>query len=386
MKKVAFSLLGREGWHAGFVYITNLCRAVQMTKNSETAFSLVLSSKDTYVPEDMKHLFHETIVFPPSLRWKGDWFIDQGFKHIFQRDLIQNRFLARHQIKVIAFGVAPRGSRIPTLSWLPDFQHIHLPEMFSPEECEKRNHSFMRIAVNSTRILLLSESVKRDFDSFAPPYAHKARVVRPASYISPTVYETSPKSVADAYHLPGKFIYLPNQFWKHKNHSRVFQAVRLLKDQGIEVIVVCSGNLIDYRHPNYFSELLQMASRLEIRNQIVFLGLIPRDHVFILIRQSICVLNPSLFEGFGLTTDEARSVGKQLLLSDIHVHKEQGPPKAIFFDPRDQEDLAKKIAEIWRDKSPGPDPELEAEARETLPGRMKVFGESFLSVVREVLS
>jgi glycosyltransferase involved in cell wall biosynthesis len=108
--------------------------------------------------------------------------------------------------------------------------------------------------------------------------------------------------------------------------------------------------------------------------------------VFILIRQSICVLNPSLFEGFGLTTDEARSVGKQLLLSDIHVHKEQGPPKAIFFDPRDQEDLAKKIAEIWRDKSPGPDPELEAEARKTLPGRMKVFGESFLSVVREVLS
>lgn len=383
---VGFSLLGREGWHAGYVYTSNLIRALRMLKTEETDFSLLLTEKDFYVPEDLKNLFHEVISYPSFPRWTPTWCIDQGLKRIVGRDLIRDRFLGRHQVKVIAFGEAPKGSKIPTLSWLPDFQHIHLPEMFSPEECAKRKDSFMRIAVNSTQILLLSESVKRDFESFAPPYAHKARVVRPASYISPTVYETSPKSVADAYHLPEKFIYVPNQFWKHKNHSRVFQAVRLLKGQGIEVIVVCSGNLIDYRHPNYFSELLQMASRLEIRNQIVFLGLIPREHVFALIRQSICVLNPSLFEGFGLAADEARSLGKQVLLSEIDAHREQSPPRAIFFNPRDHEELARKMAEVWREKPPGPDSELEAEARDSLPARMKAFGQAFISGVYEVLS
>jgi glycosyltransferase involved in cell wall biosynthesis len=268
---------------------------------------------------------------------------------------------------------------------LPDFQHIRLPEMFSPEECEKRNNSFMHIAANSTRILLLSESVKRDFESFAPPYANKARVVRPASYISPTVYEMPPKSITDAYRLPEKFIYVPNQFWKHKNHSGVFKAVRLLKDQGTEVIVVCSGNLTDYRHPNHLSDLFQMTSRLEIRNQIFFLGLIPRNHVFSLIRQSVCVLNPSLFEGFGLGTDEARSLGKQLLLSDIDAHREQNPPRAVFFNPRDHQELAPALADLWREKPPGPDPELEDEAKASLPERMKTFGEAFLSAVKEVL-
>lgn len=387
MKKIAFCLLGNENnWHAGLVYITSLLRALQMIKDNQAVFSLVLLAEEISTPQDLKKLVHETIGYPTHNRWTVPWFFDQAAKKVLRHDFYRSRFLTRHQIKVIAFGEAPQGSKIPWLSWLPDFQHIHLPEMFSPEESAKRNDSFMRVAVNSTRILLLSESVKRDFESFAPPYAHKASVVRPASYISPTVYETSPKSVADAYHLPEKFIYLPNQFWKHKNHSRVFQAVRLLKDQGIEVVVVCSGNLIDYRHPNYFSELLQMASRLEIRNQIVFLGLIPRDHVFILIRQSVCVLNPSLFEGFGLTTDEARSLGKQLLLSDIDAHREQAPPRAIFFNPRDHEELARKMADVWREKQPGPDSELEAEARDSLNGRLKAFGESFLSVVQEVVS
>jgi len=387
MKKIAFCLLGNENnWHAGLVYITSLLRALQMIKDNQAVFSLVLLAEEISMPHDLKKLVHETIGYPTHHRWTVPWFFDQAAKKILRHDFYRSRFLTRHQIKVIAFGEAPRGSKIPWLSWLPDFQHIHLPEMFSPEECERRNDSFMRIAQNSTRILLLSESVKRDFVSFAPLYAHKARVVRPASHIPPMVYETPPRSVADAYRLPGRFIYLPNQFWKHKNHSSVFQAVRLLKDQGTEVIVVCSGNLIDYRHPNYFSELLQMVSRLGIWPQIVFLGLIPRDHVFSLIRQSICVLNPSLFEGLGLATDEARSLGKQLVLSDIDAHREQDPPRAVFFDPRDYQDLATKMAEVWREKQPGPDSELEAEARDSLNGRLKAFGESFLSVVQEVLS
>ena len=75
----------------------------------------------------------------------------------------------------------------------------------------------------------------------------------------------------------------------------------------------------------------------------------------------------------------------RLDLSDIAAHREQNPPGAVFFDPRDQEDLAKKMAEVWRESLPGPDPEMELEARASLAERMKAFGEAFLSVLKEVL-
>ena len=39
-----------------------------------------------------------------------------------------------------------------------------------------------------------------------------------------------------------KYFYLPNQFWKHKNHKVVFEAVKILKDQGRDITVLCSVN------------------------------------------------------------------------------------------------------------------------------------------------
>jgi glycosyltransferase involved in cell wall biosynthesis len=386
MKRIAFNLLGRPGWQAGFVYLTNLFHALQMANQTEEFFPLVILPEDGSMPQELKEFFHEWIRFPAFKRLTVPWFLDQTAKKIFRYDFNRCRFLSRHQIRLIAFGEAPQGSKIPWLYWLPDFQHIHLPEMFSKEEYEGRNHYFMRRAKAATRIVLLSESVKRDYQSFAPSYAYKARVIVPISYIPPKIYEIIPKSIADIYSLPDRFIYFPNQFWRHKNHEAVFRAVRSLKDQGLEVFIVCSGDLTDFRHPNYFSELLQLASRLGIFRQILFLGLIPREHVFALIRQSICVLNPSLFEGFGLPTDEARSVGKQTLLSDISAHREQNPPGAIFFNPNDEQDLASKLKLVWSQQSPGPDSKLEAEARETLPSRLRLFGESFMSLLHEVVT
>ena len=386
MKRIAFDFLGRPGWQAGSVYLTNLFHALQMAKQTEEFFPQVILPEDGSMPQELKEFVHEGIRYPAFKRLTVPWFLDQTAKKLFCYDFNRCRSLSRHQIRLIAFGEAPQGSKIPWLYWLPDFQHIHLPEMFSKEECEGRNHYFMRRAKAATRVVLLSESVKRDYESFAPSYAYKARVIVPVSYIPPKIYEIIPQSIADIYSLPDRFIYFPNQFWRHKNHEAVFRAVRHLKDQGLDVFIVCSGDLIDYRHPNYFSELLQLASRLGIFHQTLFLGLIPRDHVFALIRQSICVLNPSLFEGFGLTTDEARSIGKQTLLSDIPAHREQNPLGAIFFNPRDEKDLASKLKLVWSQQSPGPDLKLETEARETLPSRLRFFGESFISLVREVVT
>ena len=101
-------------------------------------------------------------------------------------------------------------------------------------------------------------------------------------------------------------------------------------------------------------------------------------------RQAICVLNPSLFEGFGLTVDEAKSIGKRVLVSDIPAHREQDPPSAIFFDPYSYEDLAERLTAIWRATPPGPDIELERDARESIRNRLRAFADSFISIVREV--
>jgi glycosyltransferase involved in cell wall biosynthesis len=74
------------------------------------------------------------------------------------------------------------------------------------------------------------------------------------------------------------------------------------------------------------------------------LGLIPFDDVLALNAAADAVLNPSLFEGWASSVEEAKSLGTPLILSDIDVHREQAP-SAQFFSPRNPEALGARLIE-----------------------------------------
>ncbi len=385
--KIAFHTMGGESWIAGQIYLRNLFYALQQTCRNESRLFLLVPAGQ----QNIENYAHSTqvdgvISYNIPQRWHPLWAANGLVKRLSSRDIIIERVLRKHRIKVLFSPYfAYKYPKIATLSWLPDFQHVHLPEMFSEAERLSNDRIFLRCARLATRVISMSDAVRKDFESFTPMYAHKAKVLRPVSYVPQSIYEYDLPSILNLYHLCEKFVYLPNQFWKHKNHELVFGALKILKDKGIKVIVVCSGYPADGRHPTYFTDLWQKLSQWDIRDQVIYLGLIPHEQVLLLMRQSICVLNPSLFEGWGTTVDEARSVGKQVLLSEIPAHREQNPPKAKFFDPRNCNDLTETLGQTWVNTEPGPDIELESEARYNLPARLRAYAEAFVSVAREAV-
>ncbi|MER8775718.1 hypothetical protein NKH79_13690 [Mesorhizobium sp. M0977] len=69
------------------------------------------------------------------------------------------------------------------------------------------------------------------------------------------------------------------------------------------------------------------------------LGLVPYEDVFGLNAASDALINPSLFEGWSTTVEEAKALGTRMLLSDISLHREQAP-NATFFPVDDAVALA----------------------------------------------
>lgn len=384
--KIAFHIVGGKHWNAGTIYLRNLFFALRQKYRKEVELYLLAPTGQETVDDHVNFVQPDDVIFYRVQKgWISLWAIDRLIKRLLSCDMIVGHVLRSHGVDVLfGFGLINQYFRVATLSWLPDFQHIHLPEMFSEAERHSRDRIFLQSARLATRIVLPTEAAKKDFESFAPNYADKAVALHPISYVPQSIYSYDLNSILKFYHLPEKFVYLPNQFWKHKNHERVFYALKILKDRGIKVTLVCTGYPGDRRHPSYLADLWQKASQWDIRYQVVYLGLIPHEHVLLLIRQSICVLNPSLFEGWGIAADEARSVGKHVLLSDIAPHREQNIPRATFFDPRNCEDLAKKLEEIWCQSLPGPDKALEYEARHSLPERILKYAQGFMSVIQEV--
>jgi glycosyltransferase involved in cell wall biosynthesis len=385
---IAFAYMGGETWTFGNVYLNDLLKTLKKYGPSRYHYFVFIPSSLNAKALDVIPGINFIEFDDYKIETTADpiMFGYTALKSLFLKKIRFNNLLIKHKIDIF-FGplIDYRLSKVKTLSWLPDFQHVHLPDMFSHNEYKNRDRLFQNVAKYSSRVIVLSESAKKDFEKFAPEYLFKVRIFSPICYLERYIYDLSLKNVLLRYDLPEKFIFLPNQFWKHKNHIVVLKAIKILQERGIKIILLCAGNATDYRNPSYFSILNRKISECRIRNQIIYIGLIPREDVLLLMRQSICLINPSLFEGFGFSVDEARSIGKKVILSDIPPHREQNPPKAVYFAPDDVNGLAAIIERIWTETPPGPDLALELSARNDYLARINKNVLSFTNIVEETL-
>lgn len=233
---------------------------------------------------------------------------------------------------------------LPSVAWMTDFQHRHLKELFSLSSYMKRDLGFRGQVLSGRYIMLSSEDSRQDCELFFPKSIGRTSVVRFA--VAPpdeSDYDCA-RATADSYGLPEAFFYLPNQFWKHKNHRVVIEALHILKQQGHDAVVAASGKPEDYRHPDHYRALESSVNSRGLASNFRFMGMLPRQHVFELMRACTALINPSLSEGWSSTVEEAKSLGVPMLLSNLRVHLEQAKDCARFFDPQKPEQLASLIA------------------------------------------
>ena len=271
----------------------------------------------------------------------------------------------------LGWPVSPALSGVGWAGWIPDFQHRHLPEFFSTDEIQRRDESIARLAAEAPRIVFSSESAAEDFRLFHPDYAAKAVVWHFA--VPPPKLEDEPCAA------PPRFFLVCNQFWAHKNHLVIFQALRLLRERGVHPLVLCTGQLDDYR-ARTFSDTIRAALD-GLADQVTLLGLLPRVRQLALMRRALAIIQPSRFEGWSTVVEDCRALGRPALLSDLAVHREQNPPGARYFNPQSAESLAELIAEAWRDWPAGPDFVAEQSAQLAARETFVEAGRRFMATV-----
>ena len=132
---------------------------------------------------------------------------------------------------------------------------------------------------------------------------------------------------------------------------------------------------------------MEYVKRLGIENQVRILGIIPRMDQIQLLRRSLFVVQPSLFEGLGLIIQECTALGKHIILSDLDVHKEQASEYTHFFASNDPIALARQIEFLLRaDITPGPNLMEEARAKQAAEKNVILFGKQFVEIAQDALS
>jgi glycosyltransferase involved in cell wall biosynthesis len=277
-------------------------------------------------------------------------------------------------------------SALRTVGWIPDFQHLHLGNLYSEEQKQLLNGAHRKLARCSSRMLFSSQDCRRDFVEHFPAFAEKARV---ASFPSILAFEPpigSPAYVHEKYHLPERFLLVINQFWRHKNHRVVPEALALLRGRGLEVPVVMAGLPADYRDRNNdaLSDTLQAAVRGHVWSQCFILGKVPREDLVALLRTATAVIQPSRFEGWNTTLQDAKAIGCPVIVSDLAVHREQCPKALGFFAPDDAGALAEVIAANWPDLTARPNIGEQAALAEELENA-RGYGRQLEAICSEIV-
>ncbi len=274
----------------------------------------------------------------------------------------------------------PRAGCPKWIGWAYDLQHVHHPEFFSQADRRRRDYYFARLARDAPRIVVSSRAARVDWLRRYPATEAHTSVLSFTSVPLDEWYARQPDEAHTAYGLPPKFLLLPNQFWLHKDHATAFEAIRLLRERGLHVTLACTGATHDRRQPEHFGRLTAWIEAHGLGDRIRILGLTPAGAQIQLLRAAAAIVQPSLFEGWSTVVEEARALGKPIFLSDLPVHREQDPPEARFFAPRDAAALADLIAADWETLAPGPTLDHERAAREIHSARVRNYGEAFVQI------
>ena len=373
MIRVAFTLIGGKNWTGGYNYLLNLVRALAEHVSDRLQpvlfFGTDMDEKDA---SPFEHIAGVAVIRHAAF--------NEAYKArrlrqalLIGRDQAAATVFAAQDINVVFEAAQFYGWRfpLPAVAWIPDFQHRYLQHLFDFKAYWKREIGFRVQILSRRQVMLSSEDARQDCERFYPSTRSRTHVVRFAVPAANAIDAQEARAVADSYGLPATFFFLPNQFWTHKNHECVIQALRILKVRGGEVVVAASGNQADPRDPEHFPRLSQLIKSNGLEENFRLLGLIPHAHIPALMRSCAALINPSTFEGWSTTVEEAKAMGAPMILSSLRVHREQRED-ALFFDADSPEQLSRVLDEFL------PAGNLEREAKISLAAQQApIYMEKF---------
>jgi glycosyltransferase involved in cell wall biosynthesis len=242
-------------------------------------------------------------------------------------------------------------SGLPTLGTVHDLMHRYepsFPEVTENGEFERREFHFRETCRWSKGVLVDSEVGKRQLrESYAIP---EERVfVLP--YIAPRYIRESStaddSSLDSRYNLPPKFFFYPAQFYRHKNHLALVEAVALMKPAHPDVRLVLVGT----KERNGYDDVRSLVAAKGLAGNVLFMGYVPDSDMPGFYRRARALVMPTFFGPTNIPQLEAFALGCPVATSRIYGIPEQLGDAALLFDPKSVEEIHECLVRLWKDDS-----------------------------------
>lgn len=235
-------------------------------------------------------------------------------------------------------------------SKIPAAVQIHdlIPEEFPDQFAQVHRDRSRKFCQAADRIICESTYVRRQIIERYGIQSDKVFTVLGSLHelFEDSSITNDPGTVKVKYSLPDNFLLYPAAGRPHKNHARLFDALKKLPPR-ISLVLSTGETHI----PERFERLKQMVIDQGLADRVRVLGCIAEQDLPALYALSTAVVVPSLSEGFGYPVLEGQKMSRPVICSNGTNLPEIAGDGARFFDPLDPEDMARKIQDVLENQS-----------------------------------
>lgn len=239
-------------------------------------------------------------------------------------------------------------SNRPLISSLADLSVLKNPQKSShgPFGRQIRRRTFQRMSKYADRIVVISELTAKDVKHFFPAAFPKVRVIYNGIHDN-WFHSSEQLPIVQHPFSSEKYFIWYGHISPRKNIPNLLTGYRkFLKKVGEsnppKLLLLAGGDRESVLKDVRYLQLDQVVKVLPSQNL---------DQLIFLVDQSVGLIFPSFYEGFGLPVVEAMARGKDVVCSNTSALPEISGGLAYFADPADPESIAQAIQKVWSNES-----------------------------------
>jgi glycosyltransferase involved in cell wall biosynthesis len=225
--------------------------------------------------------------------------------------------------------------------------HYDLAPLLHPDWCASASsRMFLRYAQSLSQfdvVFCISEQVKSEFSKFCRQQGLHPPDAIVTIQLGHEFHQAAAKLGAAPAAIPNKpFALCVGTLDQRKNQHALLDAFDALCAKGIDLRLVIVG-AIGYQGEQIRRRILNHPLH---DNKLILLSGCPDIELERLYQECSFTVCASLFEGYGLPVVESLARGKPCLCSDLAVFHETAGDFGLYFDPKDAQSIAQRIADV----------------------------------------
>lgn len=324
-------------------YAYQLLREFSLLKSKDVRFRIYLKDEPLdHLPKESEY-WHYRVVKPGKLwtQWR------------LPLDLYANR--PRPDVFFSPTHYAPRFSPVPRVMSVMDLSYLFFPELFNKSDLYQLRNWTAYSVKKAKRVLTISNSSRDDIIREYGVSNEKVVTIYPGIKevitLKPHIY--SMNVLKAKYGISDNYILFVGTLQPRKNITRLIEAFAEtlthaernaeLRKKNLQLVIVGKKGWL-------YEPILQTPENLGIEDKVKFLDGVNDDELTLFYKHAICYVLPSLYEGFGLPVLEAMQYGCPVITSSVSSLPEAGGKAALYVDPGNVEDIAKKMMQLITDE------------------------------------